>query len=180
MPFSGEGKWHHIKLLQWLGGIYHVFAQCWPGIWASICRVRPDPGWYPRPLKVGYVRVRAPVKFHAKISRTSFNLLCTEISMNVGFSDRLKPCNYPLIIHTCCSDLTYIHLDTSLINPKSDGLSYFNFHPLEVVSRYRDPQLQVGKYYLYLSNLNLNKCQFRKIKQNYANCSYKFIFSKDK
>ena len=28
-------------------------------------------------------------------------------------------------------------------------LSYFNFHPLETVSRYRDPQLQAGENYTY-------------------------------
>ena len=28
-----------------------------------------------------------------------------------------------------------------------------NFHPLEVVSRYRDPQLQVGENYSHLFNL---------------------------
>ena len=27
--------------------------------------------------------------------------------------------------------------------------SYLNFHPLEVVSRYRDPQLQAGEKYLH-------------------------------
>ena len=31
--------------------------------------------------------------------------------------------------------------------------SYLNFHPIEVVSRYRDPQLQVGENYIYLFNL---------------------------
>ena len=31
------------------------------------------------------------------------------------------------------------------LNPLHVNLSYFNFHPLEVVSRYRDPQLQVGE-----------------------------------
>ena len=30
------------------------------------------------------------------------------------------------------------------------------FHPLEVVSRYRDSQMQVGKNYLYLFNLSTN------------------------
>ena len=30
---------------------------------------------------------------------------------------------------------------------------YLNFHPLEVVSRYRDPQLQVAENYAYLFNL---------------------------
>ena len=28
-----------------------------------------------------------------------------------------------------------------------------HFHPLEVVPRYRDPQLQVGENYVYLFNL---------------------------
>ena len=32
-------------------------------------------------------------------------------------------------------------------------LIYLNFHPLEVVSRYRDPQLQVSENYAYLFNL---------------------------
>ena len=33
---------------------------------------------------------------------------------------------------------------------------YLNFHPLEVVSRYRDLQLQVGENYAYLLNLRPN------------------------
>ena len=41
------------------------------------------------------------------------------------------------------------------INPYPAKLIYLNFHPLEVVSRYHDPQLQVGKNYSYLHNLNL-------------------------
>ena len=35
------------------------------------------------------------------------------------------------------------------------SLLYLNFHRLEVVSRYRDPQLQVGENYSYLFNLRL-------------------------
>ena len=37
-----------------------------------------------------------------------------------------------------------------------------NFHPLEVVSRYRDPQLQVGENYSYKFNLrpNIRKSYF--------------------
>ena len=38
-------------------------------------------------------------------------------------------------------------------------LSYLNIHPLEVVSRYRDPQLQVGENYSYLLNLRPNICK---------------------
>ena len=34
-------------------------------------------------------------------------------------------------------------------------VSYLNFHPLEVVSRYRETQLQVGENYLYMFNLRL-------------------------
>ena len=34
-------------------------------------------------------------------------------------------------------------------NPYSAKLIYYNFQPLEVVSRYRDPQLQVGENYSY-------------------------------
>ena len=33
---------------------------------------------------------------------------------------------------------------------------YLNYHPLEVVSRYRDPQLEVGENYSYLFNLRVN------------------------
>ena len=33
-------------------------------------------------------------------------------------------------------------------NPRPAKLIYLNFHPLEVVSRYRDPQLQVDENYL--------------------------------
>ena len=31
------------------------------------------------------------------------------------------------------------------LNPYPSELIYLNFHPLEVVSRYRDPQLQVAE-----------------------------------
>ena len=36
-----------------------------------------------------------------------------------------------------------------------------NYHPLEVVSRYRDPHLQVGENYSYLCNLRPNICKLR-------------------
>ena len=32
-----------------------------------------------------------------------------------------------------------------MVNPGLKGLNNLNFHPFEVVSRYRDPQLQVGE-----------------------------------
>ena len=39
------------------------------------------------------------------------------------------------------------------IDPLPAKLYFLNFYPLEVVSRYRDPQLQVGENYSYLFNL---------------------------
>ena len=45
-----------------------------------------------------------------------------------------------------------------LINPyrPTAKLNDLNFHLLEVVSRYRDPQLQVDENYSHLFNLRLN------------------------
>ena len=37
---------------------------------------------------------------------------------------------------------------------------YLNFHALEVVSRYRDPQLQVGENHSYFYNLKRNKSDY--------------------
>ena len=42
------------------------------------------------------------------------------------------------------------------VNPCSVTKNNLNFHPLEVVSRYRDPQLQVGENYSCLFNLIAN------------------------
>ena len=47
----------------------------------------------------------------------------------------------------------------AFFNPSSATFK-LNFYPLEVVSRYRDPQLQVGKKYLYLPNLTRYKCKY--------------------
>ena len=47
----------------------------------------------------------------------------------------------------------------TIVNSGLKGLIYLNFHPLEVVSRYRDPQLQVGENYSYLFNLSTNICR---------------------
>ena len=41
-------------------------------------------------------------------------------------------------------------------NPYPAKFFYLNFHQLEVVSRYRDPQLQEGENYSYLFNLRPN------------------------
>ena len=42
------------------------------------------------------------------------------------------------------------------VNPCPAKLIYLDFHPLEVVSRYRDPQPQVVENYSYLFNLRPN------------------------
>ena len=49
------------------------------------------------------------------------------------------------------------------INPLPINLPYLNFHPLEVVSRYLDPQLQVGGNCLYLFNNILKMCSLNKL-----------------
>ena len=48
---------------------------------------------------------------------------------------------------------------TGPFNPRSGKLNYLNFHPFEVVSRYRDQQLQVGEDYPYLFILDPNICK---------------------
>ena len=40
-----------------------------------------------------------------------------------------------------------------------EPLFYLNFQSLEVVSRYRDPQLQVAEKYSYLFNLSTHNLQ---------------------
>ena len=44
------------------------------------------------------------------------------------------------------------------VDPYHATVIYLNFHPLEVVSRYREPQLQVGENYSYLFNLIFILC----------------------
>ena len=46
--------------------------------------------------------------------------------------------------------------EEAVFNPYPANLLYLNFHPLEVVSRYRDPQLQVGENYSNMFNLGQN------------------------
>ena len=48
---------------------------------------------------------------------------------------------------------------TDIINPCPAKLIYLNFHPLEVVSRYRDPQLQVAENCSYFFYLSINICK---------------------
>ena len=46
----------------------------------------------------------------------------------------------------------------TLKGPESAKLDNLGFRPLEVLSHYRDPQLQVGENYSYLFNLISNSC----------------------
>ena len=55
--------------------------------------------------------------------------------------------NYGDFVARYGADLRSYYAD---LNPKSTELNNLNFHPLEVVSRYRDPQLQVGENYSHL------------------------------
>ena len=55
------------------------------------------------------------------------------------------------------------------INASPAKLSYLNFHPFEIVSRYRDSQFQVGENYSYLFNLRLKHLKILLFK--HASCS---------
>ena len=48
---------------------------------------------------------------------------------------------------------------TSFVNPYPAKVIYLNFQPLEVVRRYRDPQLHVAENYSYLFNFITNICK---------------------
>ena len=53
-------------------------------------------------------------------------------------------------------------VEKMLLEPLSYAkLIHLNFHPLEVLSGYRDPQLQVAENYSYLFNLSRNICKSR-------------------
>ena len=51
------------------------------------------------------------------------------------------------------------HVSVGDVNPLPVKLSYYNFHPLEVVGRCRDPQLQVAENYWYSFSLRPNICK---------------------
>ena len=48
---------------------------------------------------------------------------------------------------------------TFFVNPYPAKVIYLNFQSLEVVCRYRDPQLQVAENYSYLFNFITNICK---------------------
>ena len=52
-------------------------------------------------------------------------------------------------------------LNQNMLIPYPAKLIYLIFHPLEVVSRCREPQLQVGENHSYLFNLSTSICKFR-------------------
>ena len=52
------------------------------------------------------------------------------------------------------------HLNFLLINPLTAKLFNLNFHPLEVVSRWGDPQLQVSENYSDLKKMEVHCFQF--------------------
>ena len=51
-----------------------------------------------------------------------------------------------------------LRLHINGLDLKSAKLNNLNFHPLVVVSRYRDPQLHVAENYSYFFNLRTNIC----------------------
>ena len=46
-----------------------------------------------------------------------------------------------------CGKMIGVYRDDNYLNLLTAKLFNFNFHPLEVVSRWRDPQLQVSENY---------------------------------
>ena len=61
---------------------------------------------------------------------------------------------YHLSSHIIC-----LLICLACVNPSTAMLLNLNFQPLEVVSRYRDAQLQVAENYSYLLNLRPSICK---------------------
>ena len=80
------------------------------------------------------------------ISNDNFASICGNTDLQKNTTDLYLPCVY----------FMYFLI---LFNPLTDKLNNLNFHPLKVVSRYRDPQLQVGENYSHLFNLRANICK---------------------
>ena len=58
------------------------------------------------------------------------------------------------------NDTATFPIDLCSTNILSDQLAHLEFHPLEVMSRYRYPQLESGENYSYLFNLRPNISQY--------------------
>ena len=79
---------------------------------------------------------------------------------------KVLPAQFSLYVHKGGLKPDSFHFPIVIINIKSvsalKGLIAnlsSNFHPLDVVSRYRDPQLQVGENYSHLLNLGPAICK---------------------
>ena len=64
------------------------------------------------------------------------------------------------MIQTDFTVLTFTSLGLLVFNHFHAKLSYLYFHPFEVVSHYRDTQLQEGEQFSNLFNLRRNNCNF--------------------
>ena len=53
-----------------------------------------------------------------------------------------------------------VNCNNMTVNSYPAKFIYLHFQPLEVVSRYRDTQLQVAENFLYLFNSSTNICKF--------------------
>ena len=97
----------------------------------------------------------------------SINQLCVNADLIVNCSGVRKsqtnqyghnrPSRLILITFTLCVYPVCSHKPN--VNPYPANLIYSNFHPLEVVCRYRDPQLQVGENYSYLFRFRQQICK---------------------
>ena len=65
------------------------------------------------------------------------------------------------------------------INPLPAKLSYLNFHPLQVVSRYHDPLLQVGGSYYYVFNVRPNICKSWYLSTHFISNNSEKVYSRD-
>ena len=61
------------------------------------------------------------------------------------------------------------------VNPYPTNLIYLNFHPLKIVARYSDPQLQVGENYSYLFNYETKHLQIQMFKLRNLNPNHSLI-----
>ena len=84
-------------------------------------------------------------------TRTTGGIPGYSVVVMLGQRLRRWPNITPTLVHRLV--LAVIVVD---INPSPAKAIYLNFQPLEVVSRYRDPQPQVVKNYSYLFNLRPN------------------------
>ena len=100
------------------------------------------------------------------LDRVPSQVKANKLTVHVSSMLTVWVCHNCLMImdmHYCCSWVNLSLQDKRTFvfsfddhEPKVIRLSYLNFHPLEAVARYRDPQLQVGENYSYLFNFSSN------------------------